>query len=129
MSDLEQVGQPAIAVDGLEAAAARWPGESLVWFALGNSRYRAGRVADAVAAWRRATALAPEFAAAWNNLAQGLVESGCNSEARAALERGRAVAVTPEEIGALDSTARGLRAAAQPASSTASACSSASGRP
>jgi tetratricopeptide (TPR) repeat protein len=128
MSDLELVGQAALATTGLEAATARWPGEPLAWFALGNSRYRAGRHGDALAAWRRSTALDAGFAAGWNNLAQVQGELGCTQEARASLDRGRAVAATPADRRALEATALAL-AAAQPASSTASACSSASGSP
>ena len=128
MSDLELVGQQAIAAQGLEGAVERWPQEPLAWFAVGNSRYREGRRDEALAAWRRATQLAPDFAAAWNNLAHLLGESGCIAEARAALARARAVA-QPAERHVLEATERDLERRSQPASSTASACSSASGSP
>ncbi|MCU0757952.1 MAG: PA2778 family cysteine peptidase [Steroidobacteraceae bacterium] len=128
MSDLELVGASQLATAGLEAATARWPGESLAWFALGNARYRAGRRADALAAWHRATRLDPGFAAGWNNLAQVQVDLGCATEARTSLARGLAVARDPAERRALEATAHGV-ADVQPASSTASACSSASGSP
>ena len=136
MSAFEQLGQGALAATGLADAVQRWPQDPLAWFALGNARYRAGNRDAAVTAWARATRLDPAFAAAWNNLAQGLADLGCREPAREALHRGLQVATAAADRRALESTARGLEsghagaaAADQPVSSTASACSSASGRP
>ncbi len=128
LSDLEQVGHATLAAEGYAAAVQRWPSQHLPWFALGNARYRAGDRSGARAAWERATALDPSFAAGWNNLAQVLGELGCGAAARAAIGQGLAVADDARR-GALEATARGLPAADQPVSSTASACSSASGNP
>ena len=128
LSDLEQVGQAGMAAAGYEAAARRWPSQPLPWFALGNARYRAGDRGGARAAWERATDVDPAFAAGWNNLAQVLGELGCGEAARAAIGRGLAVADDTERR-TLDATARGLPPVDQPVSSTASACSSASGMP
>jgi tetratricopeptide (TPR) repeat protein len=128
LSDLEQVGQSATAAAGYEAAALRWPTLPLPWFALGNARYRAGDRAGAQAAYARATEVDPSFAPGWNNLAQVLGELGCGRAAREAIVQGRRVA-SPSQQPALDATARGLPPADQPVSNTASACSSASGRP
>jgi tetratricopeptide (TPR) repeat protein len=128
LSDLEQVGQAATAAAGYQAAVLRWPSQPLPWFALGNARYRAGDRAGARAAWERATGLDPAFAAGWNNLAQVLGELGCTAAARVAIERGLGVADAAQRR-ALDATARGLPPEGQPVSSTASACSSASGSP
>ena len=131
MSDLEQVGQAATASVGLEAALARWPDEPLAWFAAGNARYRAGDRQRAVAAWREAARRQPRLAPAWNNLAQGLGELGCLDASRDALQRGMEAADSAADRSALEATARELdsRPHPQPASSTASACSSASGSP
>jgi hypothetical protein len=128
LSDLEQLGQTDTAAVGYDAAVLRWPSQPLPWFALGNSRYRAGDLGSARRAWERATALDPGFAAGWNNLAQVLGEIGCIEAARAALDRGLAVADDAQRS-ALEATSRGLPPAGQPVSSTASACSSASGNP
>jgi hypothetical protein len=128
LSDLEQVGQAAMAAAGYEAAVLRWPSQHLPWFALGNARYRAGDRSGARIAWERATDIDPGFAAGWNNLAQVLGELGCGEAARSAIARGLAVADDAQQR-ALDATARGLSSADQPVSSTASACSRASGNP
>lgn len=129
MSDLEQVGQREIAAAGLEAAVERWPGDPLAWFAAGNSRYRAGDLPRAIAAWREAARRRPQLAPAWNNLAQGLGELGCVDASRLALEQGLKVAETSTDREALETTTRELASMPQPASNTASACSSASGSP
>ena len=128
LSDLEQVGQGVIAAGGYEAAVQRWPAQPLPWFALGNARYRAGQRQDARAAYEHATGLDPTFAAGWNNLAQVLGELGCTQAAREAVGRGRIVADAAQRR-TLEATAQALPLADQPASSTASACSRASGNP
>ena len=128
LSDMEQLGHAEAAAAGYEAAVQRWPLQPLPWFALGNARYRAGDRGGARDAWERATSLDPAFAAGWNNLAQVLGELGCSGFARAAIDRGLAVADAVQR-GALEATARDLPPADQPVSSTASACSSASGSP
>lgn len=128
MSDLEQVGQREIAASGYDAAVLRWSTQPLAWFALGNARYRSGRLPEARAAFERSTALDPGFAAGWNNLAQVLGELGCGESALEAVQRGRSVADTTQQR-VLESTERALASNAQPASSTASACSRASGSP
>lgn len=130
MSDLEQLGQAAVARQGLEAATRRWPEESLAWFALGNARYRARELPGARDAWLATTRLAPGFAPGWNNLAQVLGELGCPDAARRAIARARAAPIDDAGRRTVDATERGLASVAnQPASSTASACSSDSGTP
>lgn len=129
MSDLETVGQARIAVDGLEAATRRWPGDPLGWFALGNARYRAAERIAARDAWRRSTDLAAGFVPAWNNLAQVLGELGCRDAALRALEHARALPLDAAQRKTLQATEAGLATRPQPASSTASACSSDSGTP
>jgi len=129
-SDLEQVGRPDLAAAGYADAVARWPAEPMAWFALGNVRYRAGRLPEARTAFAQATNLDAGFVAGWNNLAQVLGELGCREAASIAIERGLRLADDGQRR-LLEATARGLpdAAAAQPVSSTASACSSASGNP
>ncbi len=87
---LEQTGDLSSARRGYQQAIERWPDDSRFWFALGNVHYQSQALASATAAYRRATALQPTFAAAWNNLAQVLGEQGCGSEAREALRNARA---------------------------------------
>jgi tetratricopeptide (TPR) repeat protein len=101
----ESLGQPQQARLGYETGVRHWPQEPLLWFALGNSQYRASEVAAAETSWRHAVRLAPDFAPAWNNLAQLLAERGCGAQADAALAQARAHA--DERLGAtLADTAR-----------------------
>lgn len=103
----EEVGQTSLAHENYRVAARRWPEHPLVWVALGNAEYRAGRRPEAERAYRRAVALDPGDAVALNNLAHVLIERGCTDDASALLERARAVAAPPFRA-AIDSTARAL---------------------
>jgi hypothetical protein len=71
------------------AALERWPGDELVVFAAAGQRHAAGDLGGATALYRQLLAVAPQHAAARNNLANVLAERGCHaaalSEARAAL--------------------------------------------
>ena len=80
---LETAGQTAAARTSYEAAAARWPGEPLAWFALGNRRLADGGAREAESAFARALELAPGDVAARNNRALLLARRGCRAEALA----------------------------------------------
>lgn len=68
-------------------ALARWPKSLVAQLGLGNSRYRLGDRAGALAAFRRATRDHPGSAPAFNNLAQTLMETGKLKEAETAARR------------------------------------------
>jgi tetratricopeptide (TPR) repeat protein len=63
------------------AATKHWPKEPLAWLAYGNNRYQAGNHTAAVAAFSRATDIAPGQARGWNNLAYALMQDGCPQQA------------------------------------------------
>lgn len=76
IAPLEQLGEAGAAHTAYRAAARRWPKSASVHFALGNSHFARGNYDQAEAAWRRATELDPNYAAAYNNLAFALAEQG-----------------------------------------------------
>lgn len=72
---------PRVARDAYMAATRRWPASASAWFGLGNNRYAAGEYAVAAQAYRRVIEIAPNHAAALNNLAYALAQLGDMSEA------------------------------------------------
>jgi tetratricopeptide (TPR) repeat protein len=79
-------------LDTLSAVAARAGGFALAWFLLGDELFHrgplmGGRRADAIVPLRRAAAVQPDFAPAWEHLAWTLTAEGDSAEARGALER------------------------------------------
>ncbi len=87
---LERVA-PAAGLSAYEAMLARWPADRLALFGRGNALYALHRTADAAAAWQATVEAAPEFADAWNNLAQARSELGEREAAAAAIERALAL--------------------------------------
>jgi len=85
-ADLETVGQTRAAALAYGAAASRWPKEATAWLGLGNTRYQAGDLPAAEAAYREAVRVNPGYLAAWNNLAEVLAERGCFNAALATLD-------------------------------------------
>ncbi|HSN70597.1 MAG TPA: PA2778 family cysteine peptidase [Steroidobacteraceae bacterium] len=79
---LEAAGRRTAARHAYQRAVSAWPDESLPWLGLGNLAYFEGDLAAAVAAYRRAVEQSPRDAAARNNLAHVLAESGCIEAAR-----------------------------------------------
>lgn len=75
---------PQAARQAYGTALAAWPGNKVAGIGLGNAAYRAGDLTGAQAAYRRATLEHPDWADAWNNLAQVLHELGRQPEALAA---------------------------------------------
>lgn len=79
--DLEQSGQPELALIALRRARDTWPTESIVRMALGNAAYSTGRYDEAMTAYVEEIEASPEHAAAWNNLAYALASLNCRAEA------------------------------------------------
>lgn len=108
----ESLGKLAIAETAYRAALRRWPDSALAWQALANVRYAAKDRVEAEQALSEAVRLAPQSAAARNNLANLLLERGC---ARAALAQLDALDVVPEGfLAAVTSTRESIEAATAP---------------
>jgi tetratricopeptide (TPR) repeat protein len=73
---LEKTGRIAEAHRAYAASLERWPTNLIGLMGLGNTAYALGRLAEAEAAFRTATAAHPLAAAAFNNLAQTLADQG-----------------------------------------------------
>lgn len=89
-------GSPDSAARAWEAGRGRWPGSWELAFGLGNRRLADGALAQAVAALTDATALAPRFAPAWNNLAVAYMDAGRWDDALAAAERAATLNDSPD---------------------------------
>lgn len=104
---LEAAGQRQAAAEAYEAAIVRWPNEPLPWLGRGNLALAQGDRAAAADYHLRAIQLAPDNAAARNNLAELLFDAGCLEESRRQIERASAFAVgTSLESSVADSRAR-----------------------
>lgn len=75
---------PQLAREAYGQALLRWPTHRPSLLGAGNAAYAAGQRAAAAAAFRHAAHVHPDFADAWYNLAQVLMEQGARREARAA---------------------------------------------
>jgi tetratricopeptide (TPR) repeat protein len=84
---LEQAGQPRSAREAYRALLGRWPHNLIGLIGLGNVEYALKDRAAAEQAFRRASESHPQAAAAFNNLAQVLAESGRLPEAEQAARR------------------------------------------
>ena len=84
--ELEHTAGDAVALPALEAATARWPDQQLAWLALGNNQYAQRHYDRAGEAFLEATRVAPQAAAAWNNLAYALLEQACHEQAWRAVQ-------------------------------------------
>jgi tetratricopeptide (TPR) repeat protein len=93
--DLEQTGQLAAALTAYAAAATRWPEQLAASIGAGNCAYRLGDLATAEYHFRTASEHHPLAAAAFNNLADTLLQRGRRDEALAAARR--AVAIGAEQ--------------------------------
>lgn len=104
---LEAAGQRQAAAEAYDAAIARWPGEPIPWIGRGNLAMARGDRAAAADAYLRAVRIAPDNAAARNNLAELLFDAGCLEESRRQVERASALAQgTALESAVADSRAR-----------------------
>jgi len=80
-----EASHPAAARRVYAAAAQRWPLDASLQLGLGNSAYADKDVSAAVAAYQTAVALQPDYADAWNNLAQAQLDSGNRAAATEAI--------------------------------------------
>lgn len=78
---------PRAAQSAYEAALQRWPGQRTAMLGLGNTAYAQKQLDRAAAAYEAATAAHPDFADAWNNLAQVKLELMALPQALTAAER------------------------------------------
>ena len=83
---LERI-QPAAAQTAYATALKTWPGHRAALLGAGNTAYTLGQLDRAIAAYQAATRRQPDFADAWNNLAQVLFERGRRKDAAAAIAR------------------------------------------
>ena len=83
---LERVN-PAAAQQAYAAALQQWPQERMALLGMGNTAYALGQRDTAMAAYRAALAQHADFADAWNNLAQVLLDSGQREQAAQAIAR------------------------------------------
>ncbi len=107
----EKAAPPARAVLAYRKALTRWPDSLTLSMGLGNSLYRAGSLAEAETTFRKA-AQQHNAAAAWNNLANILLEQKRPGEAREAALR--AIALGGPTRGAAQDTLQKIDAS-QPA--------------
>lgn len=83
---LERV-HPRAAQTAYATALARWPDHRASLLGAGNAAYALHQLARAGQAYALATRMHPDFADAWNNLAQVRLELGQRRAARAAIDR------------------------------------------
>jgi hypothetical protein len=83
---LERVN-PLAAQQAYAAALAQWPQERVALLGLGNTAYALGQRDAAIKAYRSALDQHADFADAWNNLAQALLDAGRRKEAAQAIEK------------------------------------------
>lgn len=83
---LEKTGQMQPAAQAYDAMLKRWPGSLTALMGRGNTAHALGDLAMAEAMFRRAAATHAGVVAAYNNLAQTLLDRGKLDEARAAAE-------------------------------------------
>ena len=90
MVALERVN-PKAALATYSSALARWPADRSFLLGRGNAAYALGDLQAAQTAYAAATVAQPDFADAWNNLAQVLFEQKQWTQAQAAI--GKAIAL------------------------------------
>lgn len=83
---LERV-QPQAALAAYTRGLQAWPGHRAGLLGVGNAAYALGQRERAAMAYRQAVQIHPDFADAWNNLAQVLLEQGRKREARLAVAK------------------------------------------
>ncbi len=86
LASFERNNPPAAAMQGYQAALARWPDNLVLGLGLGNATYALGQWHEAAAAFER-VAMQHHSAAAWNNLAMARLQLGDMRGARKAAEQ------------------------------------------
>jgi tetratricopeptide (TPR) repeat protein len=84
---LEKSSRFQAAIEGYQTALTRWPRSLIAFMGLGNSSYAVGDLHSAEDAFRSAVKHHPGTAAAYNNLAQVLLEQGRKQEALEAAQK------------------------------------------
>ncbi len=82
-----EISHPQAARLAYTQALLRWPGNANLQFGLGNSAYALHDLQAAATAYQAATDAQPDFADAWNNLAQARLEQGDKAAAKEAIAR------------------------------------------
>jgi predicted TPR repeat methyltransferase len=95
--DLLRSEQIEAAENALQALLRRWPEQPDALHFLGVVRHTQGRVDEAVGLIRRALALDPRQAGAWNNLGNVLLHAGRGADAAQAYERAAGQAESPAD--------------------------------
>ena len=90
-SEAMNAGKHDVALPLLKQALAESPGDAVVHNSFGSALAATGHLAEAVAQYRKATSLAPDYPDAHNNLASALVQSGRVDEAIAEFEKALAL--------------------------------------
>lgn len=90
--------QPAAAQAAYVAALQRWPEQRAAWLGWGNTAYAQGRLDEAAQAFESATRQHPDFADAWNNLAQVRWEQIRWQDAQAAIDQAVALGGARVEV-------------------------------
>lgn len=78
---------PRAAQSAYATALKAWPEDRVALLGAGNAAYALGEFENAIKAYRQATDQHTDFADAWNNLAQVLLEQGRREEASKAVSR------------------------------------------
>lgn len=119
-------------VAGRQAALTHWrnairqrPEDYLVRFGYGNLLWESGRRKEARDAFQRATELNPESAAAWNNLAEAWLQTGCPARALAPAQRAHELA--PDNAAIRDTLEKAKAAQGEAGESCPSSSSGAAG--
>jgi tetratricopeptide (TPR) repeat protein len=93
-SEAMNKGDHESALPLLRQALAENPGDAIVHNSFGSALAATGHLADAVAQYKKATTLSPDYPDAHNNLASALVQSGRPAEATSEFEK--ALALKPD---------------------------------
>ena len=108
---LERV-DPKAALTAYGSALARWPGDRSFLLGRGNAAYALGNLPAAQSAYAAAAAAHPDFADAWNNLAQVLLEQKQWAQAQTAI--GKAIALSGPRLAAYLQLQQAITAAQRP---------------
>ena len=92
--NLEAVGVAEDYLAAYRAGVARWPDSFILNMGLGNAQFALAQFDAAVQSFRRATALEPQRAESWNNLAYALLKTGDRQAATEAVAR--AISLAPD---------------------------------
>lgn len=85
--DFARNNPAAEVVKAYQAGLDRWPSSKVLGFALANLHYDTGKLPEALVGYRQVLTTSPDFAPAYNNLAQLLSELGEHAEAIAMAEQ------------------------------------------